>query len=93
MRIEFDPAKSTRNEAERGLPFSMAEAFDFASAMTLRDERKDYPESRFVATGYIGDRLFVLCYTPISGGIRIISFRKANSREVRRYEQETSDRR
>jgi uncharacterized DUF497 family protein len=28
----------------------------------------------------------VLVFKPIEAGIRVISFRKANSREVRRYE-------
>ncbi|MBT9476496.1 BrnT family toxin [Polaromonas sp.] len=32
-------------------------------------------------------RLHVLCFTPIDGGIRVISFRKANPREIRSYEQ------
>lgn len=41
---------------------------------------------------HIGDRLYVVCFAPIEGGIRVISFRKANDREVRRYEQEAADR-
>ena len=37
-------------------------------------------------------RLHVLCFTPIDGGIRVISFRKANDREVRKYdEKKTAD--
>jgi uncharacterized DUF497 family protein len=31
--------------------------------------------------------LHVLCFTPIAGGIRVISFRKANAREVRNHAQ------
>jgi uncharacterized protein len=38
-----------------------------------------------VALGQIGERLHVLCFTPIEGGIRVISLRKANDREVSRY--------
>jgi uncharacterized DUF497 family protein len=48
--------------------------------------------SAFVALGYLGERLHVVCFTPIEGGVRIISFRKANAREKRRYEQKTADR-
>jgi uncharacterized DUF497 family protein len=29
--------------------------------------------------------LHVLCFTPIEGGIRVISFRKANMREARKH--------
>lgn len=47
------------------------------------------PERRFVALGLVGQRIHVVCFTPIDGGIRVISFRKANAREVRRHEQAT----
>ena len=40
-----------------------------------------------MAVGFMGERLHVLCFTPVAGGIRVISFRKANAREVRNYEQ------
>jgi uncharacterized protein len=92
VKIAFDPAKSARNEEEeRDLPFNLVAEFDWDSALLAEDTRFEYPERRFVAVGYIGDRLHVVCFTPIEGGIRVISFRKANDREVRRYEQETSD--
>jgi uncharacterized DUF497 family protein len=87
MLIEFDPAKDERNIAERGLSFVRAAEFDFSSAIVAVDERKAYPEVRYVAAGYLGQRLHMLCFTPIDGGIRVISFRRANSREVKAYEQ------
>ncbi|MBY5943430.1 BrnT family toxin [Halomonas sp. DP5N14-9] len=37
----------------------------------------------------IGQRVHVVCFTPIEGGIRVISLRKANAREVRRYDKAT----
>ena len=37
----------------------------------------------------IGQRAHVVCFTPIEGGIRVISLRKANAREVRRYDKAT----
>lgn len=58
-----------------------------AGAVFSEDTRHPYPERRFVALGYVGERLHVVCFTPIEGGVRVISFRKANDREVRRYEQ------
>ncbi|WP_163650739.1 BrnT family toxin [Modicisalibacter sp. 'Wilcox'] len=89
MRIDFDPDKSARNERERGLPFTVVERFDWEGALYTEDTRHDYPERRFVALGLIGQRVHVVCFTPVDGGIRVISFRKANAREVRRYEQAT----
>ncbi len=87
MRIEFDSAKNERNIRERGLSFERVVEFDFASASITQDARKPYPEVRFVALGMLDARLHVLCFTPVADGVRVISFRKANGREVRDYEQ------
>ncbi|NOV32337.1 BrnT family toxin [Methylomonas sp. ZR1] len=87
MIIEFDPAKSARNILERGLSSERVADFDWSSAIATEDVRKDYPERRFVAFGYLDERLHVLCFTPVTGGIRVISFRKANSREIRKYDR------
>lgn len=89
MEIEFDPEKSIKNIQERGLSFDNAAEFDWETAVYSEDVRHHYPERRFVAMGCLNDRLHVICFTPISGGMRVISFRKANLREVRRYEQKT----
>ena len=86
MEISFDPAKNARNIAERGLSFERVADFDFGTAKIREDVRKAYPERRFVAVGWLDARLHVLCFAPVSGGIRVISFRKANPREQRSYE-------
>ena len=87
MKIEFDASKNDRNIDERSLSFERAADFDFNTAIVQQDVRKPYPEVRFVALGFLDARLHVLCFTPLDGGIRVISFRKANSREIRSYEQ------
>lgn len=89
MIIDFDPNKSDRNEQERGLPFTTVERFDWDGALFSEDTRREYPERRFIGLGKIGKRVHVVCFTPIEGGIRVISLRKGNSREVRRYEYAT----
>lgn len=85
MEIDFDPAKNARNIRERGLSFERAADFDWATALHLLDERRDYGETRRIAVGYLDQRLHVLCYLLTDTGIRVISFRKANTREVTRY--------
>lgn len=85
MKIEFDPAKSDKNRQQRGLPFDRAADFDWQGAMFSEDDRQLYPERRFVGVGYLDNRLHVICFTPIPGGVRIISFRKANEREAKRH--------
>jgi uncharacterized DUF497 family protein len=90
MIIEFDLAKSAKNISERSLSFDRAIDFDWSVAIIEEDIRKDYPERRFVAVGYLDSRLHMLCFTPITGGIRVISFRKANLREARKYGKPTT---
>ncbi|MDR2875415.1 MAG: BrnT family toxin [Methylobacillus sp.] len=85
MLIEFDPIKNEENIRVRKLDFAQAANFDFSSALIAEDTRKAYPERRFQALGFLGERLHMLVFTPIDGGIRVISFRRANPREVRRY--------
>ncbi len=90
MYIEFDPDKNERNIRERDLSFQRVADFDFDTALVQQDVRNPYPEVRFVATGLLVGRLHVLCFTPAGDGIRIISFRKANLREIRNYEKATT---
>jgi uncharacterized DUF497 family protein len=92
MKIDFDLAKSERNTESRSLSFDRAVDFDWQTAIYYEDSRVDYPETRIIALGFLGVRLHVICFTPIDGGVRIISFRKANRREVRYYEDEAADR-
>ncbi|WP_407661989.1 BrnT family toxin [Moraxella pluranimalium] len=46
-----------------------------------------YPEVGYCALGYINSRLYALVFTETALGIRVISLRKANRREVKKYEQ------
>lgn len=92
MKIEYDPKKNERNIKERDLSFERARHFDFATAIFLTDNRSDYNETRYIAVGYLDSRLHILCFVEIHGGIRVISFRKANNREVIKYgKQKTID--
>ncbi|MFN7096907.1 MAG: BrnT family toxin [Gammaproteobacteria bacterium] len=88
MEITFDPCKSNKNIVARGLSFERAVDFDWETAIYIEDDRITYPERRFIALGFLEQRLHVICFTPIKNGIRVISFRKSNSREIKRYEKE-----
>ena len=85
--ISFDPAKSLRNEVERGLPFSLAFELEWVTALVNEDLRKDYGERRFLLLGHIHGRLHAMVFTPRDDKAHIISLRKANAREVKHYEQ------
>jgi uncharacterized DUF497 family protein len=66
----------------------MVAAFDWSTATFKEDQRKNYPEQRIIAVGYLEGRLHVLCFSETDFGIRVISFRKANKREEKSYEKE-----
>ena len=83
MEVTFDPRKSERKLRERKLGFEQAAEFDFASASYFNELRNG--EHRLVAVGYLKKRLHILCFLPTAGGIRVISFRKANDREARKH--------
>lgn len=88
MQIEFEPHKNDTNIRDRGLSFERATNFDFETAVFKQDTRRDYGEIRLRALGYLDGRLHALVFTEATTGIRVISFRKANKREVLMYEQE-----
>jgi len=93
VEITFDPAKNERNIRERALSFERVAEFQFLTAVFSIDDRRDYGEVRQVALGYLDARVHVLCFIETEAGIRVISFRRANAKEVRRYEKaQTSDR-
>jgi len=85
MRYEWDETKREANIARHGIDFAAIEFFEWPAATVFEDRRKDYSEKRMVAYGYIKGRLVAVVYTERKATLRIISLRKANSREVKRY--------
>lgn len=83
----WDEAKRQGNREKRGIDFADVEQFDFATAFTYVDDRFDYGEVREIALGFIKKRLHVLVFTRRGDDVHVISLRKANDREIRRYAQ------
>ena len=91
MLFEWDDAKSDACFTYRGFDFAYAlRAFFDDSRVVTRDRRWDYGEDRYRLLGAIEGRIFVLIYTMRGSTIRIISARKANRKEIREYEHDTS---
>ncbi|MWD26185.1 BrnT family toxin [Aquicoccus sp. SCR17] len=82
---EWDEAKRRGNLAKHGVDFSAAEAFIWQSAFVITDDRRDYGEPRLRVLGLIGARVHLLVLTPRGDRLRIISLRKANRRETRKW--------
>ena len=85
MQYEWDEQKRQRNLLCHEVDFAEVYAFEWPDAVIEPDKRRDYGEERFVALAPIGDRLYVLVYTIRKAVVRVISFRKANRREVTFY--------
>lgn len=90
MNFTCNPVKNETNIRERGLPLLAARVM-FNPAMRVReDTRKAYPERRFIGYNTVAGRLMVVVFcTPADDHVHIISFRKANDREKRKFENQT----
>lgn len=86
MRITFDPARRDRTLDARGLDFATAAEVFAQDHLTFPDERQDYGEARFISVGRLAGRMVVLVWTPRGDARHVISMRKANEREQRRFE-------
>ncbi len=85
MRITYDPDKRQKTLQARGLDFKRAKEVFAGHHFTLQDTRYDYAEPRFITVGKLDQRMVVVVWTPRGMARRIISMRKANEREQKKY--------
>lgn len=91
MDFEWDDRKAAQNVAKHGVPFEYAvRVFLDPHRLDSDDTRRDYSEQRRLTFGKIEGRLFAVAYTPRGLVIRLISARKANEREQRKYDETLS---
>ncbi|WP_299682819.1 BrnT family toxin [uncultured Roseobacter sp.] len=89
MQFEWDDEKSEATRQRRGFGFEEAAAvFLDPCRFTFPDNRFDYGEERWITFGEIEGRLFAVAYTMRGDAIRIISARKANTGERKRYDEQ-----
>lgn len=81
----WDETKRQRTLQDRDIDFADVVRFDFLNAEIRPDLRRDYGEPRFRAIGLLDGRLHVLIFTPRAGARRVISLRRANAREYRKW--------
>ena len=80
---DWDDNKRDLNLLIHGLDFRDVDEFDWDSAVQQRSDRGS--ETRYSATSTFRGKLHTVIYTERQDLTRIISFRRANKREVRRY--------
>ncbi|MGB3423204.1 MAG: BrnT family toxin [Castellaniella sp.] len=89
MEIIFNPAKDEINRRKHHVSLSLASKIDWSEVWFEVDVRYDYQEVREIGYALVGDRLYCVVYTQRGETMHIISLRKANRREVKRYVDET----
>ncbi len=85
MECVFDLSKDAANRVKHGVSLALAEVVFDGPHICVNDDRFDYGEVRQVAFGLIDGRLFVCVFVDRGSTRRVISLRKSNSREVKRY--------
>jgi uncharacterized DUF497 family protein len=84
--LEFDDVKREITLFTRGLDMSRANEIFEASHMVQIDYRKNYGEVRVFSFGYLESIPVVVVWTYRGIKRRIISLRRANEREIKKYE-------
>ena len=88
VKTTFDDAKNAANIVKHGVSLAVAADLEWDSAMTWPDEPRDYGEARNIGLALTGERLYCVIFIDRGTARRIISLRKVNQREVRRYVSE-----
>jgi uncharacterized DUF497 family protein len=89
MRFEWDPAKAAANERKHKVTFEAAQSVFYDEfAVQFFDDEHSEDEERFLLLGMSSDaKLLLVCHCERDRGevIRIISARKATTREAKFY--------
>ena len=86
MEITFDPVKREKTLEERGLDFVDAATVFEGITIEQVDDRFDYGEVRMLTVGFLVDRMVVVIWTLRGTARHVISMRKANDREQKKYQ-------
>ena len=84
---EWNETKNRPNNSKHGLSFEDANIVFSGPCVTFEDTRHDYDEKRFITLGPLAGRVVVIAHTSRDENTRVISMRKANSREQEIYYQ------
>ncbi len=82
---EWDEDKRALNLARHGIDFEAIEYFRWETAKVRPSDRGG--ETRYLALGFIGDRVHAVVYTLRHDRTRLISMRRANKTEVKEHEE------
>jgi uncharacterized protein len=94
LSFEWDPRKAASNAAKHGITFEEAKTvFYDEDALVISDPNHSKEEERFIIMGRSFDSkilVVVHCFRKTKSSIRIISARKAGTREQKPYVEKKS---
>ena len=87
----WDEPKRLRNIKVHGLDFVGSEAVFDSPVVSWEDDRTAYGEQRINLLGWLNGIIVHMTYTERGDEPHVISLRKAEKHEIRRYSKEVSD--
>jgi uncharacterized DUF497 family protein len=92
MQFEWDEAKNLENIRNHKISFTDVPQMFEGSMLIELDARIDYGEDRWIGIGFLQNGVAVIVWTERQNDvIRIISARRANRYERKRFEQYLTD--
>jgi uncharacterized DUF497 family protein len=85
--FESDPTKDQLNLDKHGVSLGLASDLDWDAALLWIDDRRESGETRILALAPWTSILYYVAFVDRGNVRRVISLRRANRREVRRYVQ------
>ena len=85
MKITCDPAKRAATLIDRDVDFLDAEQVFAGMTLTVQDTRRAYGEARFQTVGFLAGRMVMVVWTPRGDARHVISMRKCNAKEQKKY--------
>jgi uncharacterized DUF497 family protein len=83
--LEWDEAKRQRTLSERGVDFAAFGVFWDGRPFVEQPDSRHTAEARSLRFARLDGRMFLVVWTPRGGAVRIVSARKANRREERKF--------
>jgi hypothetical protein len=92
MRFEWDEEKNATNIRKHNIDFVDVPTIFNGPMVVALDEREDYREDRWIGIGFLRNIVAVVVFVELrQDTVRIISARKANKYERKRFEQILKD--
>ncbi|MCC2666709.1 MAG: hypothetical protein K0S63_625 [Gammaproteobacteria bacterium] len=88
IKITYGSKKRKQTLEDRGLDFKDASFIFKDTVYEIENTRKDYQEKRVIAVGHLKERMMIIGYVQRGGEKHIFSMRKANEREIKKYQKQ-----